>query len=785
MTSYLRIVACQCLISVVFMWGEARADIAPVVPSKAAMISPAPGTTLSGSTVQFRWSAGTATMYGLFVSSIAPGNHELFGSNTGNTASVLATNLPRNGSTLYVRLYSMVNGVWQLNDYTYSAAADSAPVVPSKAAMISPAPGTTLSGNTVQFSWSAGTATMYGLYVSSIASGNYEMFARNTGNATSVLATNLPRNGSTLYVRLYSMVNGVWQLNDYTYSASSSKSVLQSPAPGSILLEQTVTFRWNNTLGFQTRLDVGSAGIGSSNLFSTTTETALSQLVRSIPDNGSTVYVRLWTSIDGQWFFNDYTFTAPTTFRLPNRDPFCSPTPEQVSNRNSNLSIPIVVPPALPLAGQKYCDPTFGTEVLRISDDDSMLNMVDNNSQVGFNKDSSKIATFTGGGVIRVYDLDPVSLTKIGQGKTIWPIPAPDGGYLEGNATTAFWSRADNSDAKHTILIGARLSYYKVDVDTGKATLLADLRNLVSSSLPTNPNNFGKLSFNRCSASSDTSIIGCAIVLRTPDERYPRVGYVVFQLLSQFSSDPSQNWIIKAKFINGIDSREVDTFQDFTMRGSDGVTYTYSAYNPYEGGYKIAIDRSGRFLVLSAGTGGLNYNSSIVVDTVKQSANQQAVSFLQAGGHGDFGNRVFVGMTTSYGTCSTCMKKWDLSTLTSDPNPDQNNGTPITDPFGWLMLGAQYNSLMAADGVETTLVLACPSSGCGANPPAYIGEIMNLSINGSKVIKRLVRLNNTLSTFGYNYIQTLQSLDGKLVAFTSNFGKPDGQSHVFIVRVRP
>jgi hypothetical protein len=33
----------------------------------------------------------------------------------------MATGLPINGTTIYARMFSLINGVWQSNDYTYIA----------------------------------------------------------------------------------------------------------------------------------------------------------------------------------------------------------------------------------------------------------------------------------------------------------------------------------------------------------------------------------------------------------------------------------------------------------------------------------------------------------------------------------------------------------------------------------------------------------------------------------------------------------------------------------------
>ena len=35
-----------------------------------------------------------------------------------------------------------------------------------------------------------------------------------------------------------------------------------------------------------------------------------SQTVAGLPTGGSTIYVRLWTLLQGQWHYNDYTYKA-------------------------------------------------------------------------------------------------------------------------------------------------------------------------------------------------------------------------------------------------------------------------------------------------------------------------------------------------------------------------------------------------------------------------------------------------------------------------------------------
>src|SRR5205085_2733376 len=84
----------------------------------------------------------------------------------GGAQWVTVNGLPINGGTLYVRLWTLINGAWQSNDYTYAACASSCGTSPA-AAITSPLPGTTLSGSSVLFQWTAGTgAARYQLSIS-------------------------------------------------------------------------------------------------------------------------------------------------------------------------------------------------------------------------------------------------------------------------------------------------------------------------------------------------------------------------------------------------------------------------------------------------------------------------------------------------------------------------------------------------------------------------------------------------------------------------------------------
>lgn len=278
-------------------------------PVKAAMTSPADTSTLSSSSATFTWSSGTRVdRYALFVGS-SLGAADFFSGDMATMTSYTVSDLPMDGSTLYVRLWSRISGAWQSNDYTYTAHS----VTAVKAAMTSPANGATLSGSSATFSWTTGTRVdYYALFVgSSLGMNDYVSAA--TPTSTSYAVSNLPQDGNTLYVRLWSLIGGVWQNNDYTYTAdfvASDKAAVISPANGATFSGSAETFSW--TAG--TRVDryalfVGS-WLGANDYLSADAGTGTSYPVYGLPQDGSTVYVRLWSRIGGAWQSNDYTYTA-------------------------------------------------------------------------------------------------------------------------------------------------------------------------------------------------------------------------------------------------------------------------------------------------------------------------------------------------------------------------------------------------------------------------------------------------------------------------------------------
>jgi uncharacterized repeat protein (TIGR03803 family) len=272
-------------------------------PNAAAMTSPPPASNLGASTVTFTWVASSgATAYWLDIGT-AIGGSDLFSQSAGLSTSQSVSGLPVLGETVYVRLWTQVGGGWQFNDYTYTAYS-------AKATMTSPVANSFVSGPTVTFTWSTPAgASEYWLEIGS-SSGQGNFFEQSVGVSASMTVGSIPVRSGALYVRLWTRANGRWAYNDYIYSTANLMAVMISPGSGSTLTGTSATLTWSTSASAsQYWLEVGT-GPGKSDLFGQSVGLATSQTVNGLPNTGAGVFVRLWSQINGIWFFNDYTYTA-------------------------------------------------------------------------------------------------------------------------------------------------------------------------------------------------------------------------------------------------------------------------------------------------------------------------------------------------------------------------------------------------------------------------------------------------------------------------------------------
>ncbi len=242
-----------------------------------------------------------------------PGGNNYYqsGSISRRTLTATAKNLPTNGSTIYITLWTEIGTTWTNNIYSYIA------YNPASAAgvLTTPNPGSMLTSGPVVFQWTAGAgATAYWLDVGSVAGGNQYSQSGNLGNVTSTTVSGLPTDGSTIYVTLYSLVGSQWTGNAYTYTALNAVgglSQIQSPAPGTLLSGSSVTFSWSadpNASAYW--LDVGNVAGGNQYEQSGNLGNVTSLTVNSLPANGSTIYATLYSLVGGQWLNTSASYTS-------------------------------------------------------------------------------------------------------------------------------------------------------------------------------------------------------------------------------------------------------------------------------------------------------------------------------------------------------------------------------------------------------------------------------------------------------------------------------------------
>jgi N-acetylneuraminic acid mutarotase len=177
-----------------------------------------------------------------------------------------------------------------------------------------PAPGSKLGGSTATFAWSnpGNMATRFVLRLGTTGLGSSDVYSGAATTGTSAQVSGIPTNGAYLYARLWYYANGTWKYVDATYTEAGTPTppALTTPAPGSTLPGSAVTFGWNPGAG-PTRfvLRLGTAGVGSSDVYSGPSTTGTSVQLTTVPTNGAKLYARLWYYLNGTWLYVDAVYT--------------------------------------------------------------------------------------------------------------------------------------------------------------------------------------------------------------------------------------------------------------------------------------------------------------------------------------------------------------------------------------------------------------------------------------------------------------------------------------------
>lgn len=185
-------------------------------------VSPAPGSTLTGSTATFTWTANQTSVNEWWIY-VGSNISERFIQDTGSlglATSKVITALPTDGRQLFFRLWYRTGILWKYVDHLFVAAGGGAPLLPK---MTAPLSGSTLTGTSQLFSWTpqGTTVSEWWLYLGTTR-GNFDLYTSGSlGTALSKTVGGLPEHGLPFYARLWFKVAGKWRFIDDSYTASS------------------------------------------------------------------------------------------------------------------------------------------------------------------------------------------------------------------------------------------------------------------------------------------------------------------------------------------------------------------------------------------------------------------------------------------------------------------------------------------------------------------------------------------------------------------------------------
>jgi hypothetical protein len=210
------------------------------------------------------------------------------------------------GITVYVRLFTKHGGVWRYVDATYQTR----PV----AYLSGPVASTGLWRVDSSLTWEpfAG-ASRYYVYVGTqpgLRNISSSGETPNTAFRMPLRQSSLLTQDQTVYVRLYTLVDGVWRFVDYALTLQAVAQ-LTLPTDGQVDVDvDALPVQWSRVVDAEAyRLQVGTSA-GSGNLIDTGEIDPAGKFRSSVLPGGATLFARLWTQVNGEWRFVDSTFTT-------------------------------------------------------------------------------------------------------------------------------------------------------------------------------------------------------------------------------------------------------------------------------------------------------------------------------------------------------------------------------------------------------------------------------------------------------------------------------------------
>ena len=192
---------------------------------------------------------------------------------------------------LSVSLQFVFSLVWPAQAQTPCTGSDTCPG--SVAQMVCPPPGTTLAGNDVTFTWCNANAD-YFLEIESVQ-GAHDIFYALVSFQNFVHLINLPTNGGTIYVTLWTQIHGQWQTPlQCTYTAASFPA-LSLAAP---MLGTNGQFQFTIRGVTPGRTNAVQSSLNLSNWSTISTNVAVSNSLRIIDPAATDFNLRFYRSFE-------------------------------------------------------------------------------------------------------------------------------------------------------------------------------------------------------------------------------------------------------------------------------------------------------------------------------------------------------------------------------------------------------------------------------------------------------------------------------------------------------
>lgn len=340
-----------------------------------------------------------------------------------------------------------------------------------------------------------------------------------------------------------------------TISAGDTTPPSLSGVSASSVAANTATIGWTTNEASDTQVEYGtSTGYGSSTALNAPMVTAHSAFVSGLA--ASTLYhyrVKSKDSAANLAVSGDFTFTTLAAPAPP------APTPSGVITDKNVYSEP--APPALPRAGGTFVDPTFGTTIMRVTDE------TDGNSNYNyysywptFNLDSSRFFIACDGSPM-LYRFDAANFRIISKGP-LFDKTLPGGGYI--STEDAEWSGTNPN-----VLYGYYgLQLWAYDVSARTYTLVKDF----TGELPV-----GYLG--QMSRSLDDNVFA----FTKKDPNWTPTGYVVWRR--------DQNRILANVTLSNFDEVEMDkTGRYLVVKAEFGGSIDFQVWDLQGGGMQSLTD---------------------------------------------------------------------------------------------------------------------------------------------------------------------------------------------------